>query len=121
MFDAQVNGQFEFGVGASDGEFTLNGAPVELDLQQSDAITFHVLYEGKSYNLFLEEINKEEKMVVLRVNGKKAEVKLSSDLDRLLGWCARWAHRWWGTSSLKPGFRPGSRSGGVCWGFCRRD
>ena len=80
MFDAKVNDQFEFSV---DG-FLLNGKPAELDLEQSDASTFHVLYEGGSYNLFLEEINKEEKTVVLRVNGKKATVKLSSELDQLL-------------------------------------
>lgn len=84
MFDAQVNGQFDFTVDSTGNSFVLNSESLELDLQQSNSTSFHAIYRGKSYTLYVEEVNREEKMVVLRINGKRAEVKLSSELDRML-------------------------------------
>ncbi|MCB9231955.1 MAG: biotin/lipoyl-binding protein [Bacteroidia bacterium] len=84
MFDAQVNGQFDFQVSTSGASFELNGQPVELDLTRSGHDSFHVLYQGYSYNLFLEDLNREDKTVVFRINGKRAEVKLTTELDRML-------------------------------------
>lgn len=84
MFDAQVNGQFDFSVDAAGEQITLNGQSLQVDLQQSGEYYFHLIYQGGSYNLYLESVNREEKLVTLRVNGKRAEVKLSTELDRLL-------------------------------------
>lgn len=84
MYEAKVNGQDGFDVDAKDGIFFLNGEEKDLDVHRVNDHTLQVLYQGKSYTVHVLGEEENGKSVTLRINGKKAVVQLTSELDRLL-------------------------------------
>lgn len=84
MYEAKVNGKHDFTVSTDDGTFFLNGEEKDLDVQSVNAHSLQVLYQGKSYMVHVEGQDAAEGTVSLRINGKKAEVMLTSELQRLL-------------------------------------
>ena len=64
--------------------WTINGEDREATVQQTGERSFQVIRPGSSATVHVLEIDLQEKKVLLQVNGKKAEVVLSSELDRLL-------------------------------------
>ncbi|HHG85597.1 MAG TPA: biotin/lipoyl-binding protein [Bacteroidetes bacterium] len=84
MYQAKVNGKDEFEIIAEDGNFQLNGEQKEIDIHQVNGHTLQVLYNGGSYTVHILAHDQATGSVSLRINGKKAHVKLTSELDRLL-------------------------------------
>jgi biotin carboxyl carrier protein len=84
MYEARVNDHEPIEVIRKDAAWlpALGGA--NADIRKVDAHTFHVLQKGTSHKVFVVAVNQDEKTVDLLVNGKKAKVQLSTDLDRLL-------------------------------------
>ena len=69
----------------SDGNtLLLNGQPVSSDIRSMSPGLWHVLHENKSFHVFIQKIDQEQKTVTLSINGKKAEVKLVSRMEKLL-------------------------------------
>ncbi|MEM1000039.1 MAG: acetyl-CoA carboxylase biotin carboxyl carrier protein subunit [Bacteroidota bacterium] len=83
MYEAKVNGDFEFKV-ATQGGLKLNGQSVDADVHRINDHTFQVLYGGGSYTVHVVGSDSAAQSVKLRINGKVAEVKLTTELDRLL-------------------------------------
>lgn len=84
MFEAKVNGADVFEVALSGKRYTLNGKEVEVDVQSLNAHSFQVLYQGASHTVHIVSVDRAAKTVVLKVDGKRAEVVLSTEMDRLL-------------------------------------
>lgn len=84
MYEAKVNDSFEFKVEEKPEGIFLNGELHHTDIVKISAHAFQVLYKGQSIKVFVEEVDTEEKVVRLRINGKKAHTQLTSELDRLL-------------------------------------
>lgn len=80
MIKATINGKTEFTV---EGK-TLNGQPVEWDLVEVRENTFHIIRNNKGYNATIVSFNREEKTMVVRVNGNDYEVSIKDKYDLLL-------------------------------------
>lgn len=80
MIKATINGKTEFTV---EGK-TLNGQPVEWDLIEVRENTFHIIRNNKGYNATIVSFNREEKTMVVRVNGNDYEVSIKDKYDLLL-------------------------------------
>lgn len=61
-----------------------NGEEFEIDLQKLSSGSFHLLKNRESYNIEVVSLNKEEKTVVLKINGKIHNVTLKNETDELL-------------------------------------
>ena len=84
MYEAKVNETFDFKVEEKPEGTFLNGELKASDMVRINEHAFQVLYQGQSIKVFVEKVDTEEKEVHLRVNGKKAATKLTTELDRLL-------------------------------------
>ena len=84
MTEATVNDLQKFNLREEGGKFFLVDENAEHDIQKINEHSFHVLKKGQSFRVLIKEINRDEKEVRLLVNGKKARVKLTTDLDRVL-------------------------------------
>lgn len=84
MFEAKVNATEVFEVALTGKTYSLNGQAVEADIQRLNAHSYQVLYKGASHTVHIVSIDRDAKTVVLKVDGKRAEVVLSTEMDRLL-------------------------------------
>lgn len=84
MITAKVNGGSEKKVESTGSEIRLNDVPVKTTVQKLSSHQFHVNYGGKTYNVYLDEVKVEDKQVLLKINGKTAEVSLTTEMDLLL-------------------------------------
>lgn len=84
MYEAKVNGNSTWSVVHKDGEFTLDGVPANADIHRLNDHTFQVLFEGGSYTVHLLAFDHDNGTVTLSINDNRAEVKLSTELERLL-------------------------------------
>jgi biotin carboxyl carrier protein len=84
MFEAKVNGEQVFEVVLNGQGYTLDGKHADVDVQRLNAHSFQVLYKGASHSVHIVSIDHSSKTVILKVDGKRAEVALSNEMDRLL-------------------------------------
>ncbi|MDI1354136.1 MAG: biotin/lipoyl-binding protein [bacterium] len=64
------------------GEF--NGKKIEGDLVKINPYQYHLLYQGKSYNIEVVKTLPEEKTLVLKINSVKYSLQLKDKYDELL-------------------------------------
>lgn len=63
---------------------TLNDKPQEISVFEAGEGILEVLYKNRSYRIQLLDLNKEDKVVTLAINGKQATVSLKTEMDLLL-------------------------------------
>ena len=80
MIKATVNGKKEFTIDNN----SLDGTAVEWDILEVRDNTFHILLNNKSYNATLISFNREEKTMVVNVNGNDYEISVRDKYDLLL-------------------------------------
>ncbi|WP_406825092.1 acetyl-CoA carboxylase biotin carboxyl carrier protein subunit [Pedobacter sp. KACC 23697] len=84
MYKVKVNNQFLFEVENKDSAFLVNGEQVQPDLSTiADNIT-HVLYQNRSFNTELVDINRTEKTCKIKVNGNIYQISIEDQFDVLL-------------------------------------
>ncbi|HRG57355.1 MAG TPA: acetyl-CoA carboxylase biotin carboxyl carrier protein subunit [Bacteroidia bacterium] len=86
MIKANINNQ-SFDIIFEDKSFkkgTINSQMFELDRTKSTSNSWHILREGKSFNIEILKIDRVAKQVDLKLNGKRNSVKLSDQFDALL-------------------------------------
>lgn len=84
MFEANVNGNEPLSIEFKGDAVLLNGQSADLDTVSNGERSFQILRDGKTYSVHVVEVNRAENRVALLVNGKKANVEVSTELDRLL-------------------------------------
>jgi len=62
----------------------LNGNSVILNIIEPTNGSYHIIYNDSSYTAELVSYNSEEKLMVLKLNNKKYEIKLKDETDELL-------------------------------------
>ena len=62
----------------------LNGKKIELDVRELSQGSFHVIHEYASYQIDVVGINREEKKVRLKINGKTSDFSIQDRMDLLL-------------------------------------
>ncbi|MEL6732235.1 MAG: hypothetical protein AAFP83_13990 [Bacteroidota bacterium] len=76
--------QFIFQLAHKKGQHTVNGQNLSPEITRVNNRLFHVIHEGKSYNVFIHKLDKEANEVSLSVNGKRTKVKVQSRIEKLL-------------------------------------
>ncbi|MBB6237746.1 biotin carboxyl carrier protein [Pedobacter sp. AK013] len=84
MYKVKVNDQFLFEIENKDSAFLVNGEQVQLDLSTLGHRNTHVLYQNRSFNTELVEINKAEKNCKVKVNGNIYQINIEDQFDVLL-------------------------------------
>ena len=76
--------QFIFQLAQKKGQQIVNGQSLSPEITRINNRLFHVIHEGKSYNVFIHKLDKEANEVSLSVNGKRTKVKVQSRIEKLL-------------------------------------
>lgn len=84
MYKVKVNDQFLFEIENKDSAFLVNGEQVQLDVSTLGHNNIHVLYQNRSFNTELVEINKAEKTCKIKVNGNTYQISIEDQFDVLL-------------------------------------
>ena len=66
------------------GQLLLNGQPWEWDLHALSDTHFHVLFQNRSFNLEVVQLDHAKKEAVIRINGKDISLKGQDEMDLLL-------------------------------------
>lgn len=84
MHKVKVNDQFLFEVEDKDSVLLVNGEPIQLDVSVPGHNKTNVLYQNKSFNTELVELNKAEKTCKIKVNGNIYQINIEDQFDVLL-------------------------------------
>ncbi|RZK50824.1 MAG: acetyl-CoA carboxylase biotin carboxyl carrier protein subunit [Pedobacter sp.] len=84
MYKVKVNSKTDFNIEVSNQEIKVNDSLVVLDEAILNEHSKHVIYNNKSYNLELVQLNREEKTAVIKVNGNIYSVSVKDQFDQLL-------------------------------------
>ena len=84
MYKVKVNDRFLFEVENKDSSFLVNGEPVELDISTIGNNSTHVLYQNRSFNTEIVELNKTDKICKIKVNGNIYQISVEDQFDVLL-------------------------------------
>ena len=84
MFEVKIDENTVFQVAENGAGLTLDGKSEPIEIHEAGTLCLQVLYGGKSFRVFVLNLNREEKSVLLRINGQKTRITLTTELDRLL-------------------------------------
>lgn len=85
MYKVKVNDQLILDIKTDKDQILINDDLVELDVQTlNQDRSSHVIYKHKSYNVELVEINEQEKVSTVKVNGKLYKIQVEDQFDLLL-------------------------------------
>ena len=84
MLQAIVNEKNSYSVEQTDGQWFLNGAPVDLDIQAQPNGLISVLYNQRSYTAVVEKIDHTAKELTLRIDGQPYKIEIREAIDQLL-------------------------------------
>jgi biotin carboxyl carrier protein len=83
MYEAKVNDAVTLEIASENGQFLVNGqAPAEL--HAIGPHSFQVVQGGRNFRVHVVSVDAAAQTVLLKVNGKNAEIKLSTEIDRML-------------------------------------
>lgn len=84
MYKVKVNDKFLFEVENKESAFLVNGDLLQLDLSAVNGNNAHVLYQNKSFNTEIVEVNKADKTCSIKVNGNTYQISIEDQFDELL-------------------------------------
>jgi len=84
MYKVNVNEQFVFSVEAKDSKLFVNDKELKLDLSEISKNLNHVIYNNKSFNVEVVELNKLDKTCSIKVNSNIYQIKVEDQFDQLL-------------------------------------
>lgn len=84
MTEATINQKNTYQIETKKGEMYINDQKTKFDIHKENSYLQHILMENNSYKVIIHKIDKENKEVILTVNGKKATIALRSQTEILL-------------------------------------
>jgi biotin carboxyl carrier protein len=84
MLQLTVNDKNTFSITDKDGQLVINDNPVAWDASQQPNGLVSVLYNNKSYTAIVESIDRNNKEVTLRINGRQYTTTIKEPIDLLL-------------------------------------
>ena len=79
-----VNGQNALDIQKHNNEWYLNEQPINADIQWQANGQASILIDHKSYTAQIEKIDKDNKELVLKINGQRYTLSIKEDIDILL-------------------------------------
>lgn len=84
MYKVKVNDHFRFNIEESKAQLLVNDKNIELDIHNLDATNAHVLFQNRSFNTEIVELDKIEKTCKIKVNGNIYQINIEDQYDQLL-------------------------------------
>ncbi|MBK7967127.1 MAG: acetyl-CoA carboxylase biotin carboxyl carrier protein subunit [Bacteroidetes bacterium] len=84
MTKVLINGSNELKIEQNGADLLINGTKKGFDLKQLHPGSYHLLYNGVSYNVEVVRSNAKEKKHLIRLNGKVLDIQLRDRYDDLL-------------------------------------
>jgi biotin carboxyl carrier protein len=84
MYQIKVNDKYNFEISASQNQITVGADVIELDAVSLNQNSSSILYQNKSYNIELVDLNTTEKTAVIKVNGNIYTLSIKDQFDQLL-------------------------------------
>lgn len=84
MYKIKINGKEEKEVELSGNQVSVNGKVISWDLTPLPDGRFHLLADNKSYTAYVANVDREQKKVMLRLNGQMYELEVQEPIDLLL-------------------------------------
>jgi biotin carboxyl carrier protein len=84
MNKVKINDRSEWNVAVENDIAHINDNVIGWDLKALPDGTFNILADGKSYNAIVEEIDREAKLIRLKVNGNNYNLSIKEPIDQLL-------------------------------------
>ena len=84
MYTINVNGTSDYQITEQHGQVSVNGSPVNLDIQPVGDHKFHVLYNNRSFNVELVGADLEAKTQTVKINGRIYQLGITDQFDTLL-------------------------------------
>ena len=84
MYKINVNDTLQYEIENKGDQLFVNGAALKLDFSKINAAETHVLYNNRSFNVEVAELNAEDKSVKIKVNGNLYHLKVEDQFDQLL-------------------------------------
>src|SRR5688500_12582593 len=84
MLQAIVNEKNSYSVDEVGGQWFLNNAPVDFDVQLQSNGLISVLYNSKSYTAMIEKVDRKAKELILRIEGQTFKIEIKEAIDQLL-------------------------------------
>jgi biotin carboxyl carrier protein len=84
MTKVLINGSNELKIEQNGGDLLINGSKKVFDLKQLHPGSYHLIYNGVSYNVEVIRSNAKEKKHLFRLNGKLLDIQIRDRYDDLL-------------------------------------
>lgn len=84
MLQITVNDKSSYQVEHEESQWLLNKAAVDCDISVQPNSLVSVLVNNKSYTAIIEKIDKENKEIVILINGRKYHARIEDPIDQLL-------------------------------------
>ncbi|MFD2285327.1 biotin/lipoyl-binding protein [Pedobacter petrophilus] len=84
MYKVAINEHTLFNIEEREAKTIVNDQEVELDLSMISSSQAHILYQHKSYNIEVIDLNQQDKTCKIKVNGTIYETKAEDQFDQLL-------------------------------------
>ncbi|RYG19056.1 MAG: acetyl-CoA carboxylase biotin carboxyl carrier protein subunit [Chitinophagaceae bacterium] len=84
MHKVKVNDKFQFDIDKRGQEVLINEKPLHIDISDFGNSLSGVIYNNKSFNAEVVELNKAEKFCIIKVNGNSYKVNVEDQFDILL-------------------------------------
>lgn len=84
MYKVKVNSNFLFKIERKEATVLVNGKPVQLDVSAINPGNAHVLYQNRSFNTEIVELNRADKTCAIKVNGHIYQIAVEDQFDELL-------------------------------------
>ncbi|KQR72045.1 acetyl-CoA carboxylase biotin carboxyl carrier protein subunit [Pedobacter sp. Leaf176] len=84
MYKIKVNDKFNFDVDTKGESILLNNKPLDVSIRDFGSNLSHIIYNNKSFNTEIVEINKIEKFCVIKVNGNRYKIDIEDQFEQLL-------------------------------------
>ncbi|MCX2573936.1 acetyl-CoA carboxylase biotin carboxyl carrier protein subunit [Pedobacter sandarakinus] len=84
MYKVTIDDHFDFDIEDTAGAITVNGHSVELDSSIINARETNILYQTKSYNVEVVEVDQQSKVCRIKVNGNIYSARVEDQFDQLL-------------------------------------
>lgn len=84
MYKVKVNEQYNFSIIAEQGKVVVNGEELSIDRSIINDEETHVIYQNRSYSLEVVNLNREDKLATIKVNGSTYQISIEDQFDQLL-------------------------------------
>lgn len=78
-----TNGQ-SVSLDINDKNINVDNKPLNLDIVKTPTGEYSIINDGKVYNIFVENIDRQKKTIDLRINGQLVSSKINEPIDQLL-------------------------------------